>query len=202
MDREGWNERYRGAEFVWTVEPNRFLVAEAGSLQPGSVLDLAAGEGRNAVWLAQQGWKATAVDFSDVGVAKARGLAESAGVAARVETVCADVTEYDPPTTFDLVLIFYLHIPADQFGNVLGRAARAVGAGGTLLVVGHDATNLTDGYGGPQDPAVLYSPDDLADVMRSHGLEVEKAERVERVVTTDDGERTAIDTLVRARRAA
>lgn len=199
MDREGWNRRYETAELVWTAEPNRFLVAETASLTPGSALDLGAGEGRNAVWLARQGWQVTAVDFSDIGLAKATQLAAAAGV--EVTTVCADAADHTPPPGgSDLVTILYLHLPSTQRRDVYRRAADGVAPGGSLLVVGHDATNLDEGYGGPQDPDVLFSPDDIVADLAASGLLIEKAERVRRTVGTPDGERVAIDALVRAHR--
>ena len=92
--REDWNERYRRAELLWTAEPNRLFAAEVGELVRGRALDLACGEGRNAVWLAERGWTVTAVDFSDVAIEKAARLAASRGV--HVEWVVADVTGYEP----------------------------------------------------------------------------------------------------------
>lgn len=199
MDRHGWNERYAASELVWTAGPNQTFAAEVGALTPGTALDLAAGEGRNAIWLATQGWTATAVDFSDVGLDKARRLAEANGV--EIATIVADVTEHVPPAgAYDLVAVIYLHLPADDRRLVHRRAADAVATGGTLVVLGHDTTNLTDGHGGPQDASVLYTPDDVVDDLAGTGLDIVKAERVQRVVTTDDGERTAIDALVVARR--
>ena len=79
---------------------------------------------------------------------------------------------------------------------MLGRAELALAPGGTLVVVGHDRTNVTDGVGGPSDPDLLYTPDEIASELR--GLEIEKAERVLRDVA--DADRPAIDALVRARR--
>jgi SAM-dependent methyltransferase len=197
MDRDGWNQRYETTDLVWTAEPNQFLVAEVEGLAPGTALDLGAGEGRNAVWLAQQGWQVTAVDFSDVGLAKADQLAAAAGV--EMSTTCADLIGYrPPPRTFDLVAVLYVHLPASVRRAVNRRAVDAVAPGGTLLVVGHDTTNPTDGYGGPQNPDVLFSPDDVVADLAGSGLVVEKAERVPRPVTTEDGPRVAIDALVRA----
>lgn len=198
MDAEGWNRRYATSDLVWTAEPNRFLVEEVGGLAPGRALDLAAGEGRNAVWLARQGWAVTAVDFSDVGLDKARQLAEAAGV--DVELVCADATE-PIAGTYDLVVVLYLHLPAAQRRLAHRGAAGAVAPGGTLLVLGHDTTNLTDGVGGPQDPAVLFSAADVVDDLDATGLTVRRADAVHRTVATDTGDRTAIDALVRAERA-
>ncbi|MFP5577963.1 MAG: class I SAM-dependent methyltransferase [Acidimicrobiia bacterium] len=199
MDRDAWNDRYAQADLVWTAEPNRTFATEVADLTPGTALDLGAGEGRNAIWLAQQGWTTTAVDFSDVALQKARQLAEASGV--EVETVVADVTTFTPARrAYDLVALIYLHLPGDERIAVHRRAAEAVADGGTLVVLGHDTTNLTDGYGGPQDPDVLYTPDDLASDLDSADLTIVKARRIDRTIDTPDGERTAIDALLIARR--
>jgi SAM-dependent methyltransferase len=201
VDASDWDARYDRDELVWTAEPNRFLVAETGGLSPGRAIDLACGEGRNAVWLATRGWEVTAVDFSTVALAKAARLAAARGV--EIARVHADLRAYVPePGGFDLVLVFYLQVPEAERTPLLRRAAAAVAPAGTLLVVAHDRTNLTNGYGGPPDAAVLYSPDETRVVVEGTGLHVERAEHVERPVVTDDGERVAIDCLVRASRAA
>ena len=197
MDSNAWDERYAGDDLVWSAVPNRFLVAEVETLPPGQALDLACGEGRNAVWLAERGWDVTGVDFSSVGLDKARRLAEARGVSVQWEV--ADVTEYAPAReSFDLAIVMYLHLPEASRRGAFRHAAAAVAKGGTLLVVGHDITNRSEGWGGPSDAAVLYGPEDvIADL---DGLETVKAERVRRPVPTDDGEKIAIDVLVRATR--
>ena len=197
--REDWNRRYAGKELVWTAEPNRLFAAEVGDLPPGRALDVACGEGRNAVWLAERGWSVTAVDFSDVALEKARRLASSRGV--DVDWVLADVVEYPAePRAFDLVAILYLQLPRAELLRAVGSAAEAVAPGGTLFVLAHDTTNLTDGYGGPKDPAVLYTAEDVLPAL--DGLHVERAEAVERTVPLDEEQAVAIDAYVRARRAA
>ena len=200
MDRRDWDERYRDDELFWGVEPNRFLAEEVRDLRPGRALDLAAGEGRNAVWLAERGWEVLAVDFSVVALAKGRRLAEGHG--ARVEWLAADLTQWRPPgRAFDLVVALYLQLEADARRQVLAHAADAVAPGGTLLVVAHDRRNLAEGVGGPRDPAVLYDPDEVAADLSD--LRVERAERVRRPVVQEGGiTRHALDTLVRARREA
>ena len=199
MDRLAWDERYSSRDLVWGVEPNRFLAEEATALGPGQALDLGCGEGRNALWLAERGWRVTGVDFSAVAIDRARSLGTERGV--DVDWVEADVVDWEPPPeAFELVIVLYLHLPADQRRRVLRHAREALAPGATLLVVGHDSTNLTDGYGGPQDPAVLYGPEDL--VADLEGLVIERAERVTRDVSTEDGERSAVDVLVRARRGS
>jgi SAM-dependent methyltransferase len=193
VKRDAWNQRYAGTELVWTAQPNRFLVAEAEDLPPGRALDLACGEGRNAVWLARRGWSVTGVDFAGVGLEKARRLAAEAGVDA--EWIEADLLDYEPPAgEADLVIVFYLQVSSEHRSAILRSAATAVAPGGTFLLVGHDASNLEHGHGGPQDPSVLYTADDV--VADLDGFEIERAEVVERPVDTA----VALDVLVRARR--
>lgn len=195
MDSSNWDERYGGEEYVWRTEPNQFLVAELADLAPGRALDLACGEGRNAVWLAGRGWHVTGVDFSPVGLAKARRLAVDHGVV--VDWVEADVVEWDPlAAAFNLVIVFYLHLPSGDRHRVMAHAQEALAAGGTLLVVGHDMTNLSQGYGGPQDPAVLFTPEQIASDLAE--LRIVRADHVRREVDTDQGRQVAIDALVRA----
>lgn len=199
MDRDQWDERYGGDELVWTSTPNQFLVSEVADLSPGRALDLACGEGRNAVWLAEQGWKVTGVDFSPVGLAKAQRLAESRQV--DVQWIESAVEEWTPPRAgFDLVAVFYLQLPQPQRATALTVAAGSVAPGGTLLVVAHDHDNLTRGFGGPPDDAVLYAVEDVTDVAAAAGLVVQRAEQVVRPVDTASGRREAIDALVRATR--
>lgn len=172
------------------MAPNQFVAAQLADLTAGRALDLAAGEGRNSVWLAERGWQVTAVDFSQVGLEKGRKLAASRGVAG-VDWVVADLRDYRPAAAaFELVLIAYLHCDASLRAEVLGRAAAALAPGGTLFVVGHDLANLSDGSGGPQDPAVLYT----AQALRAElpGLSVRRAEPVHRSV----GDATAIDVVL------
>jgi SAM-dependent methyltransferase len=192
---EEWDRRYAGTELIWSAEPNRFAEAELRDLPPGRALDLGAGEGRNAVWLAGRGWHVTAVDFSAVGLDKGRRLAASRGVS--VDWVHADVRSYQPEAgAFQLVLIAYLQMPAAELTEVLHGAVRALAPGGTLLVVGHDVDNLTRGAGGPQDPAVLYTTELITGSL--DGLTVLRADQVRRPLLTSDSNKQAIDTLVRA----
>ena len=195
--REDWNARYAQKELVWSAEPNRLFAAEVGGLPPGRALDLACGEGRNAVWLADHGWRVTGVDFSDVALAKAAELAASRGV--DVEWVVADVLDHTPePRAFDLAALLYLQLPRDDLLRAVRSAARAVAPGGTLVVLGHDTTNLSHGHGGPKDASVLYT---AGVVCAARGdLGVARAEAVERSVPLEQGEAVAIDAFVRAHR--
>jgi SAM-dependent methyltransferase len=203
MDSSLWDERYAASDLVWSATPNMWVEQIASGLTPGTALDLAGGEGRNALWLAALGWKATVVDFSQVALDRARQLAdEQLGSAAeRLHTERADLLQYSPrPRSFDLVLVVYLQVPAEQRSLALRAAAEAVAPGGQLLVVAHDTANITDGFGGPQDPAVLYSADDIVDDLDGTGLDIVRAETAVRPVQTDDGPRQALDALVLATR--
>jgi SAM-dependent methyltransferase len=195
---EDWDKRYEEREFVWSIDPNRFVEAELGDMAPGRALDLASGEGRNALWLAERGWRVTAVDFSTVGMEKARKRAEAQGL--EIDWVLEDVLSFEPdPEGYDLVLWSYLHLPEGERRRVLAKAREAVVPGGTFLFVAHDLSNLEHGHGGPQDPEVLCTPQDVVADLR--GYEALKAEVVAREVE-EEGEvvGTAFDTLVRARR--
>ena len=194
MDREAWNQRYQQRDPVWSVEPNRFLVPEVEGLTPGRALDLAAGAGRNAVWLATRGWAVTAVDWSDVALDRGRRLAEHQAVT--VEWVLADLRQWEPPArAFELVAVLYLQPPADLRSLVWRKAAGAVAESGRLIVIGHDVANLTEGWGGPSDPANLYTAQEVVDAVGAD-LEVARAERVRRPVETDEGLFHAVDNIV------
>ncbi len=196
MDASTWDERYRSAELVWGGGPNRWVEQEVADLPAGRALDLACGEGRNALWLADRGWRVTAVDFSPVAIEKARRLQQA--VAADVDWVCADVLAFRSEDEVDLALLCYLQLPAAERRVAVRRAAASLAPGGVLLVIGHDATNLQDGYGGPQDHSVLFTAADITADLGDTDLVVERAEAVRRPV--DGAPRPAIDALLRASR--
>lgn len=202
MDARTWDERYAASDLVWSREPNQFVAAECADLAPGLAVDLAAGEGRNALWLAELGWRVWAVDFSQVALDKGRRLAEGGPGDLDVTWVCADATTWQPPEPVDLVVIAYLQVPADDRRRAVRSAVASLRSGGTLVLVAHDTTNLTEGTGGPQDAAVLMSAEDVLADLAGTDVDVVRAERVARVVATTDehrGEqrRTAWDCLVR-----
>jgi SAM-dependent methyltransferase len=201
MDAEQWDRRYDQAELVWSAGPNQWVAQVTGDLPPGRALDLAAGEGRNAIWLCTRGWEATAVDFSRVALDRAERVARDRLGASRLVTVRADLAMYVPePRAYDLVLLVYLQVSADLRTHVVRAAADAVRPAGRLVVVAHDTDNLEQGYGGPSDPAVLYSAADVSGDLAGSGLVVERAERVVRRVDTPEGPREALDALLVAER--
>jgi SAM-dependent methyltransferase len=199
MDSAGWDERYSTRDYIWNAGPNSFVADHLGDLEPGTAIDLAAGEGRNAVWLAERGWEVTAVDFSPVGMEKAERLADERGVSATF--VIADALTWEPAEPVDLVVIAYLQLPEAQQVSVLERASRWLAPGGTLFVVAHDRSNVAHGYGGPPSVEVCYDLDRTTAALV--GLDVAVAEVAERRVDADgdgDGHHVALDTLVIARR--
>jgi SAM-dependent methyltransferase len=185
-----WDQRYAESQ-QWSTGPNALVAELLGDLPPGDAVDLAAGEGRHALWLAARGWRVTAVDFSEVGLA--RGRAQPG--ADRVTWVTADVAAWDAPLdSQDLVLVAYLHLPEPEIDDVLTRAAGWLRPGGRLLVLGHDVDNIARGVGGPQEPDILHSVERLRPVAGL--LEVDRLEQVPR--RTPAG--TALDTVLWGRR--
>lgn len=188
MDSSMWDERYEGSELVWSAEPNIFLPPLVEGVAPGTALDVACGEGRNAIWLARQGWDVTAFDFSAVGIDKASQHAGDANV----EWIVAEVTSFEPTKKFDLVVIFYLHLPDVPIAQAFTHAIDALAPGGTLFAVGHALANIEHGVGGPQHPEILWTVDGITPLLT--GLNVIELEERERWVESEDA--TAIDLVV------
>ena len=205
MEARDWDRRYAESELVWPAAPNRFVERELADLRPGRALDLATGEGRNALWLAAAGWEVTAVDFSLVGLDKARAVQarHPGGQDMRIDWVHADVLSYDAgASSYDLVLVAYLQLIAEQRRTATRRGFAALAVGGTFFVVGHDSSNLTEGTGGPQDPAVLFTAEDVLADLDGERFVVLLAERVARPVVAAEAHRgepaqTAYDALVK-----
>ncbi len=190
-DRQAlWDQRYAAKEHVWSATPNAEVERIVAGWPPGRALDLGAGEGRHAVWLASKGWRVTAVDFSAVGLAKGEKEASSRGI--RIDWVVADARSWHPApqTLYELILVSYLHLPTD----VISRTRTWLAPAGALVVVGHGLRNLTEGVGGPSDPALLHSHEQLREA--AGDLHIERCE--EYIRPTGDGD--AIDVVLVARR--
>ena len=205
MDADAWDERYAASELVWSAGPNQFVADALADLPPGRAVDLAAGEGRNAIWLARHGWTVTAVDFSQVALDKGRRVAgvSTGSTSGGVDWICADATSWRPDQPVDLVVVAYLHLPAEQRRAALRGAVESLRPDGTFFLVGHDSTNIAEGTGGPQDPAVLSTADDVLADLDGLDVDVVRAERVARRVEPEHGgepDRVAWDCLVHLRR--
>lgn len=192
MDAEAWDERYRVADRLWSSTPNIFVADRLADQEAGAGLDLASGEGRNAIWLAERGWDMTAVDFSSVALDRGRAISD------RVHFVEADVLSWEPDRTFDLVLIAYLQIEAEPLSELVGRARGWLDEGGELFMVGHDISNLDEGIGGPQVAELLWDLDLMLEWLGD--LRLIEGGVSPRPVEVDGDVRHALDTLVRARR--
>lgn len=204
FDAAFWDARYSSAHSLWSGNPNRQLVAEAAGLAPGTALDAGAGEGADAIWLAERGWQVTAVDVSGVALGRAADHAAKAGdeVAARIRWQREDLREWIPPErAYDLVTSQYLHLPGTLRSTLLARLAAAVRDGGTLLIVGHHPMDLETTLQRPNHPELMFTGDDLVSEIGGDGWEIVTNVAAEREATDPDGRPvTAHDTVFRARR--
>jgi len=199
MDASDWDARYAASDLVWSATPNQWVTELLGELTPGRAVDIAAGEGRNAIWLAERGWTVRALDFSAVAVDRIRALASRRleGAAGSLEAEVADATGPVPggPDAYDLVLFSYLQLPEDDWVRALRAGVEAAAPGGLVVVIAHARANLDGGWGGPRDPRVLHDPDDLVAQCAGLPVAVETARLATRVVETEDGPREALDTI-------
>ena len=200
-----WNARYAEKELIWSAEPNTRFAREVTELTPGTALDVACGEGRNALWLAAHGWQTTAVDFSDVAIGKATRIAQHRGV--KIDWIVADVAATSLPTLrFDLVAVLFLHTDPEERSRWLPNVIDAVRPGGTFIYMGHDPSNIARGTGGPQDARLLPTAEAVTAAL--DGFCVITASVIERPVVAEPGHgeklaagtgnSLAYDTFVRA----
>ncbi len=200
---EFWESRYAERPQVWSGKVNAILAAEAGSLQPGTALDLGCGEGGDAIWLGEHGWTVTAVDISATALQRLDERAASVGIGDRITTERHDLDATFPSGTFDLVSAQYLHSPVELARHeILRRAAHAVAPGGTLLVVSHAAFPP---WAQHHDPNVSF--DSAEETLERLDLDdsrwsVVRCDSIERDAEGPDGQRgTLLDTIVVARRS-
>jgi len=188
-----WDERF--SSHPWPSEPDEALVELAGALLPGRALDLGCGPGRNAIWLAERGWRVTGVDASVVGLEQARARASERGV--ELECVQADLLAYEPaPGGADLVVLANVHLLPAQHRRLVEVATAALAPGGHLFVIGHHLESL--GRAGPPDPERLYTEERLREELS--GLDVELLERRRR--SAGEGEPPLVDLVAWAVRPA
>ncbi|MBI9113716.1 class I SAM-dependent methyltransferase [Sanguibacter suaedae] len=200
---EFWDERYASTRSVWSGNPNPHLVTETAHLTPGRAVDVGAGEGADAIWLAQRGWTVTGVDHSRVGLDKAAAHAAQAGpdVAARIRWEHADVTTWDPgPDAFDLVTAHFMHLPSVVRDPLFERLVRTVAPGGTLLVVGHALADRKTALRGHFDPDFFWTGAQVRALLDPERWVVETDSEPGRTVVHDGEEMHVGDTVVRARR--
>jgi len=189
-----WEDHYRRRGRVWSGRPNPVLVDLVGSLRPGIALDLGCGEGGDAIWLARQGWRVTAVDVSATALDRAAADAATAGVADRIDFRRRNLAFTSPSGAFDLVSVQYLHSPIEfPRVHVLQEAASAVTPGGLLLIVDHASVSP----GSWADPEETLAPLDLS----PDEWHTERLEAREREATRPNGRVVALtDNVVVVRR--
>jgi SAM-dependent methyltransferase len=203
-DRESYDALYRSAPALWSGRPNRQLVVEAGVLPPGAALDAGCGEGGDALWLADRGWRVTAVDFSPIALERGRAQARRRGLDDRIEWLHADLEAWTPPhDRFDLVAAHYLHSHGADRAALFARLADAVAPGGTLLVVGHLLAAGGHDHHHGHDPDLFYTAGEVAAVLdpaRWDDVVTETRERDPEAAGRTGN--PVPDTVLRARRAS
>src|ERR1700749_414670 len=193
FDAAFWDARYSSAHALWSGNPNRQLVAEIGGpagLAPGTALDAGAGEGADAIWLAERGWQVTAVDVSGVALGRAAEHAAKSGDegAAPIRWQREDLRDWIPPErAYDLVTSQYLHLPGTLRSTLLARLAAAVRDGGTLLIVGHHPMGLETTLQRPNHPRLMVPDDYLVSEIGADGWEVLTNVAAERETTAPAG---------------
>jgi SAM-dependent methyltransferase len=174
-----WNQRYAVEEYIYGTQPNDFLASVVDRLPIGRVLCLAEGEGRNAVFLAEQGFDVVAVDSASVGLDKARHLAGQHGV--HIDTVVADLADYAiVPEAWDAIVAIFCHLPPPLRREVHARAVAGLRPGGAFVLEAYTPTQLQHGTGGPPVVELMMTLAALRDELT--GLRLEHAVEIERYI--------------------
>lgn len=210
FDEEFWDERYGGKGSVWSGNPNPQLVAEIAGLDTTSTaarktaLDVGCGEGADSMWLAEQGWQVTGVDISRVALRRARDHATALPLAGSIEWEHHDLLQWTPPAaSFDLVNAQFMHLPRNDRERVYDRLASAVATGGSLLIVGHSASDVLAGAHRPDNPELFFTADEVAAGLDPARWSVEVAESRPRLDDGHDGATITVhDEVMRAVRLA
>ncbi len=158
--KDFWDSRYAEPEFAYGTEPNEFFKSKIKKLEPGNLLLLGEGEGRNAIFAARLGWNVTAVDYSEYAKAKAEKLAATADI--NINYVVRNLSDYLPPKNyFDAVGLIYLHLPQDLRETVHAGCVESLKAGGRIILECFDKEQIKYNSGGPKNIDMLYSLEDV-----------------------------------------
>ena len=203
MNREFWDDRYRQSTKLWSGNPNPQLVKHVQALTPGLALDVGAGEGGDAIWLAQRGWRVTALDFSQVALDRAKEHANAQGeaISQAIDWNCTDLHTWQAPQAyFNLVSVQFMHLPSEIRRPIYRKLASSVAVGGYLLIVGHHPLDLKTTIKRPSNPDVLFTERDLVEDLDAQ-MQVIVQEASARTVNDADGNQVTVhDTVVLARR--
>jgi SAM-dependent methyltransferase len=205
MDSSYWDAKFDTDDYIYTTVVNRFVKEYCEPLiakQPkGKMIDLAGGEGRNAIWFSEQGWQSENIDWSKKALSKSLKLAEERGVSALHFAHIADATGFESVLTpVDIGVVAYLQVPHEDLADALYTLVDNVRKGGHILGVWHALDNLDGGYGGPRDPAVLPSVESLTEICEELDVEIEVLTNRDGQVQTNDGLKPSITVVLLARR--
>lgn len=206
MDSSAWDAKFDTAEYIYTKEANRFVKEYCEPLikshgKKGKMIDLAGGEGRNAVWFAEQGWQAENIDFSGKALTKFLAFAEERGVGELAFANRADATGFESVLTpVDIGVIAYLQIAQTDLFEAIELLIENIKPGGYLMGVWHARDNLEKGFNGPQDPAVLPTVSELQEFLATQPVEVEVLQNRDGQVQTRDGLKPSITLVLLAKR--
>ena len=204
MQSSDWNKRYAATDVVWSWVPNQFVVADLADLAAGRMIDVAGGEGRNALWFAERGWQAENIEFADKALERFSNRAAELGLTASCIATEADVTGAFEAALApaDLAVMSYLQVPADQLHRAIVYTVANLRPGGTFYGIFHDLENLTNGYAGPQNPAVLVTADQLQDAALQLGMtDIVVRARPREVIDAEGVTHTARDVSIIATKA-
>ena len=177
--RDFWNEKFANTDYAYGTEPNDFLVSAVTNLKRGATLSLAEGEGRNAVWLAQQGFTVSAIEQSEKGVGKTLRLALQRGVIVMAERGELE-TFHIQPNSWDLVVSIYAHTPQELRRKLHRQVVAGLKPGGVFVLEAYTPAQIPNNTGGPKDASLMPT----AELLRSElaGLVFDHIEEVERDV--------------------
>jgi SAM-dependent methyltransferase len=172
-----WDDRYSQKEYVYGKEPNDFLVEATPFIPKGRVLCLAEGQGRNAVYLASQGYAVTGVDASAVGLAKAQQLAVDRGV--KIETIVADLSDFKiQPDAWDAIVSIFCHLPPHLRADIHRQSVAGLRSGGVLILEAYTPRQLEFKTGGPPNADLMMSAAILTQELQ--GLEFKQLREIDR----------------------
>lgn len=195
-----WNDKYSAvADLIYTDTVNRFVKELSEGLKPGKMIDLAGGEGRNAVYFAELGWQAENIDISNVGLTKFLKFAEERGVSEKVFANCADATGFESVLTpVDLGVVGYLQINQEDLADAMDCLIENIAKGGKLIGVWHSRDNMDNDYNGPREAEVRPSIETMTEMLADQPVEIEILENRDGQVQTKDGLKPSVTLVLRA----
>jgi SAM-dependent methyltransferase len=195
-----WNEKFAATdELVYTETVNRFVKQYCEDLPKGKMIDLAGGEGRNAIFFAEKGWQVENIDISNVGLTKFLKFAEERGVTEKVFANCADATGFESVLTpVDLGVVAYLQIEVNDLADALDCLIENIRKGGKLIGVWHSRDNMDNDYNGPREAEVRPSIETITEMLADQPVEIEILENRDGQVQTKDGLKPSVTLVLRA----